>query len=341
MGWFVNLPHSSPRLFSSTSNQYHYVTEPIEEGGYWIRQPPYIENETEASELSGSGISISPQDLFYGSQHEEIHYDHDPTPNPISLLPIKKRSLLGNWSGIRHYDDGKTANGLISFKITSVSPSGEILGSGIGAYGSFTLHGHFQHPYLGFVKEYIRTSQSEKAAYRYEGEVGPDFDEVAGKWFLTDGTNNVDMLSPARSWSTTSTYTDSDDSLAVSELSASDCSCDPHSGTFLLKRRAVDYFLYRPSDEEFRANRVRALWHMAMNAILQSVQARHLQWKIIMDRRDRRRRYIELIAQKEEHGHFSDEEVDEWQSLIRTIRPEDLQYWGSVAYFTMRRQIFH
>jgi hypothetical protein len=195
---------------------------------------------------------------------------------------------------------------------------------------------------ISFTKQYTRPIDGQKVAWKYEGSLDRQFDQMKG-WWGPIGSNVQGFGTRANSlglygrWSHVINGGDGDN---ISVFSGSDGE-EYDGGRFLLKRRAVDYFLYRPSDADFAKNKARALWKMAFNYVLRSVQARHMQWKIILDRRNRRRRYIELIARQEERGRLDAGDHAEWESLLRTIPPVDLRFWRSLAYFVMRRQVFH
>lgn len=114
-----------------------------------------------------------------------------------------------------------------------------------------------------------------------------------------------------------------------------------NGGTFFLKRRPVDYFLFRPTDEELERNRPLALWKWALHSVVRTNQARTLQWKVILARRNRRRRYIELLLQLEAEDRLGEDNAAEWKELLRTTHPEDLHFWRTLAFFTQQREINH
>ena len=111
-------------------------------------------------------------------------------------------------------------------------------------------------------------------------------------------------------------------------------------GTFFLKRRAVEYLLSCPSDDEFAANRVKALWKLALDATLRAVQSRRLTWTALAARRNQRQRYIELLKLRESDDHES-VDAQEWAQLTRQIHPDDLHLWRCISMFKDRRDIVH
>jgi hypothetical protein len=115
------------------------------------------------------------------------------------------------------------------------------------------------------------------------------------------------------------------------------------SGTFILYRRPVDYGLYRPSDEEFKESKPRALWKMVRNATKYWFQKRHLTWEGIRERRDKRQMYLKLWEKKSEfYGTFADPaDALKWGELVSTVHPSDLHQWQNLAQFRSRRDPVH
>ncbi|RPD72434.1 hypothetical protein L226DRAFT_154051 [Lentinus tigrinus ALCF2SS1-7] len=112
-------------------------------------------------------------------------------------------------------------------------------------------------------------------------------------------------------------------------------------GTFFLMRRPVEYLLSCPPDEEFAANRPRALWKLALNATLRAVQGRTLNWGQLSARRKKRQQYIELLKRRHrEPWRGQDvEEAQEWAQLIKEIHPDDLHLWRCIAMYQERRDV--
>ncbi|RPD68335.1 hypothetical protein L226DRAFT_346944 [Lentinus tigrinus ALCF2SS1-7] len=116
-------------------------------------------------------------------------------------------------------------------------------------------------------------------------------------------------------------------------------------GTFFLTRRPVEYLLSCPSDEEFTANRPRALWKLALNATLRAMQSRTLSWGRLSARRKQRQQYVEILLQKRRQpGPWRGQDVEEaqeWTQLIKGIHPDDLHLWRCIATYQLRRDVIH
>jgi hypothetical protein len=114
-------------------------------------------------------------------------------------------------------------------------------------------------------------------------------------------------------------------------------------GTFILYRRPVEYGLCRPSDEEFRESKPRALWKMVRNAAKYWFQKRHLTWEGIRERRDKRQMYLKLWEMRSEFdGTFADPaDALKWGELVSTVHPSDLHQWQNLGQFRSRRDPVH
>lgn len=113
-------------------------------------------------------------------------------------------------------------------------------------------------------------------------------------------------------------------------------------GPFFLKRRPIEYLLACPPDEEFAANRPKALWKLALNATLRVVQSKKMNWGLLSARRQLRTRYIELVKHRQRSWEVRDvQEAQEWAQLIKEIHPDDLHLWRCIALYQMRREVVH
>ena len=69
---------------------------------------------------------------------------------------------------------------------------------------------------------------------------------------------------------------------------------------FHFYRRTHQYHRFRPSEEEFKKNPARARLRFALNAISSEIHEKHRRWTwaYIAERRDTRRRYVDLYVKK-------------------------------------------
>ena len=109
-------------------------------------------------------------------------------------------------------------------------------------------------------------------------------------------------------------------------------------GTFVLKRRPVEYLLSCPSEAEFAASRPRALWKLALDATLRIVRGR-LSSESLAARRKARETFIDLLAMRDKKGLRV--VAQEWAELTKGLHPDDLHLWYCIARFRAHRQITH
>ncbi|KAF9041891.1 hypothetical protein BDZ89DRAFT_1034712 [Hymenopellis radicata] len=285
---------------------------------------PSAENHERPSEAHPNNDSHSPSDvafessftphpnvgLFFGG-HEQYDLDFDAL-TPSDLVAAEGDSLVGHWIGMYMSDlTGDTA-GLAAFDITVHNDDGTFSGEGVDLSGKCAVKGELKDLRVVFTKTYTPQGNGSDTIWQHQCLLDKEQDEVRGRW--GHPTNDEDIQSYLRG----------------TEDAVGDT-----LGTFSFQRRPVEYFLFRP-DKDFAENRIRALWTWAIRSVIRMVQSKHLQWKVIRDHRDRRRRYLELAQQR-----HSDAEAVEWAELVRKITPETLRFWDSLRKFRERCTIAH
>ncbi|KAI0275069.1 vacuolar protein sorting-associated protein 13 [Gloeopeniophorella convolvens] len=102
-------------------------------------------------------------------------------------------------------------------------------------------------------------------------------------------------------------------------------------------RRKARYAKYRRQDE-FKENRPRALLVFAGNVILDGVRERKRRWtwEFFVERRDDRRRYVELFKQKQLNA-CTDEKLSELTALERKLSYEDIRFYRSISRSELRK----
>ncbi|KAF9041886.1 hypothetical protein BDZ89DRAFT_1059909 [Hymenopellis radicata] len=248
--------------------------------------------------------------LFFGG-HEQYDLDFNAL-TPSDLVAVEGDSLVGHWIGMYMSDlTGDTA-GLAAFDITVHNDDGTFSGEGVDLSGKCAVKGELKDLRVVFTKTYAPQGNGSDTIWQHQCLLDKEQDEVRGRW--GHPTNDEDIQS---------------------YLGGTEDAVGDTLGKFSFQRRPVEYFLFRP-DKDFAENRIRALWTWAIRSVLRMVQSKHLQWKVIRDHRDRRRRYLELTQQR-----HSDAEAVEWAELVRTITPETLRFWESLRVFRERRTIAH
>ncbi|KAF8274093.1 hypothetical protein EI94DRAFT_1696360 [Lactarius quietus] len=116
--------------------------------------------------------------------------------------------------------------------------------------------------------------------------------------------------------------------------------------TVPLLRRKSRFARYR-RPEEFKENRPRALLTFAGSAILDSVRERRRRWTwaFFAERRDDRRRYVELFKKKQLNScsiellvfNFLSQELSELEELEKKLSYEDIRFYRSISRSELRK----
>ena len=286
-----------------------------------------------------------------------------------STLP----SLIGAWSGTYEYQRGKESDGLVSLSITEQKVNGEFEGSGIDGLGAFTVGGTIS----GNKVEFTKTYTTADLVWKYVGDLDPEMTSIVGRWGPPDTEEEVAPFTAISAISFLSRpgnengpeerrspepasphdneiavekgeeAVDGDDGVSEAGSALSGTQMDAAEvlvlkGPFSLVRRPVDYFLYRPSDAEFKESRPKALWKMVRNAARQWHHSKHLIWDTLRERRDSRNRYMELLLKRDEAGMLYDpNEAAEWVKITRQTHPNDIRLWRAIAHYKQTREIPH
>jgi hypothetical protein len=87
------------------------------------------------------------------------------------------------------------------------------------------------------------------------------------------------------------------------------------SGAFVFKRIAPEHMCFSPAPVELKANKSRALWTFAISAVRFDIRRNRWAWSFFEDRRDIRKRFIELYIRSTTFGPPMSQE--EWDELSR------------------------
>ncbi|TFY59079.1 hypothetical protein EVG20_g7918 [Dentipellis fragilis] len=113
------------------------------------------------------------------------------------------------------------------------------------------------------------------------------------------------------------------------------------SELFFMKRKPLVYILLRPADEEFDSNKTLALWKFALDSAMYIARIRVFTWKNIRERRDARRRFMELEFKNESFSGLDPDEEAELRHIHANTAPQDLCYWNAIVKFMGSRRILH
>lgn len=104
--------------------------------------------------------------------------------------------------------------------------------------------------------------------------------------------------------------------------------------------RQHQYHKYRPAPEEFEENRSKALWKFARVAILDEVRERHRRWtwSYFAERRDDRKRYVELFKNKQ-LSPLSPQDQEVFDAFEKKLSYEDLRFYRSIARSQLKKDL--
>ncbi len=249
--------------------------------------------------------------FFRGPEQYDLDFAALDPPVRSASEDVSVQSLVGHWIGMYMSSVAGETGGLTAFDVIVHNADGTFSGEGVDLVGRYVVKGELKDLRAVFTRTYPGNGSDN--VWQHQCLLDKDQDEVQGMW--GHPANDEDIQS----------YLGGNDN-AVGET---------WLGTFFFKRRPVEYFLFR-SDKDFAENRIVALWSWAIGSVLRMVRSKHLQWKVIREHRDRRRRYLALTPQRN-----SEANAVEWEELVRTITPETLRFWDSLRWFRDRRTIAH
>ena len=112
-----------------------------------------------------------------------------------------------------------------------------------------------------------------------------------------------------------------------------------NTGSFVLSRKPVEYFMCRPPTQEYEENRAQALWKLVRNIARYWTRQRHLTRDVVKERREKRDRYVKLLGKIRQNGRLQkSEQIAKWSELVKSTHPNDLNLWRSITIFKRLRQ---
>jgi hypothetical protein len=95
-------------------------------------------------------------------------------------------------------------------------------------------------------------------------------------------------------------------------------------GAFVFRRVAPEYMCFVPAPVELEANKPRALWAFAIDSVRFDVRRKGWSWSYFKERRDNRKRFIELYIRSTKFGPpMSDEEWEDLSRVKKTLTTSD------------------
>lgn len=109
-----------------------------------------------------------------------------------------------------------------------------------------------------------------------------------------------------------------------------------HGGRFVLKRVRPESMCFWPAPVQLEANKARALWGFAIAAVRDGVRRDRWSWSFFKERRDNRRRFIELYIRSNESSTqfgtpLNGAERQELLQIKKTFTAADSRFYHSLA----------
>ncbi|KAF7341977.1 hypothetical protein MVEN_01784700 [Mycena venus] len=113
----------------------------------------------------------------------------------------------------------------------------------------------------------------------------------------------------------------------------------PH-GAFIFRRIAPEYMCFAPAPVEGKT--ARALWTFAIGAVLFDVRRKGWSWSYFEQRRDFRRKFIELYIRGTKFGPpLTQEDAAEWSRVVKFLTTSDSRFYHSLADQQIRATTDH
>ncbi|KAF9259884.1 hypothetical protein L218DRAFT_1003250 [Marasmius fiardii PR-910] len=361
------------KLSSIFFGLYSYVLKSPEKGEFWMRSMDAynaMPEEPTSTLIAKSEQEPDSQEPLLEELDSDICWSLESSLSLTSSLPQTAPSLIGAWSS--------TEDGLISLSITQhTSSDNQFHGSGIDSFGLFSISGCLNGDQILFLKTYKSQGQLfdlEQTTSQYRGLLQEDQTRISGKWSypeksLVEGNTNdlegdsnmnqdpkgspdgdTSSLGPTLTghYSDSSNENSPDSTNIVEDLvdgnsvteGGSNGNSDGDSEDIL--RRPVDYYLFCPTDEDFQKSQPQARWALVRNAVKYWAKKRHLSWKTIQERRDKRNLYFKLLDMVLRDMDFDDDEYEEKMvEILESVHPSDLHFWRNIYQFKYRREPIH
>ncbi|EED80010.1 predicted protein [Postia placenta Mad-698-R] len=107
-------------------------------------------------------------------------------------------------------------------------------------------------------------------------------------------------------------------------------------GRFVFSRLPPEIMRYRPSPIDLQRNRTKALWRFVLTATMGEVVRKKWSWDFFRQRRDFRRRYLDLLFRTSSGRPLDADEEQELLDIKRVLTPSDARFYQSLC--DMRHQ---
>ncbi|KAG8963047.1 hypothetical protein FRC03_003482 [Tulasnella sp. 419] len=104
--------------------------------------------------------------------------------------------------------------------------------------------------------------------------------------------------------------------------------------------RQAQYRKYKPSEEQLKENRAKALLKFAGDSILREIHEKNKKWTwdYLRERRDDRHKYVELFKRKQDGPPLNVTETNNLNALEEKLSYEDIRFYRSIAKSQLKKE---
>jgi hypothetical protein len=220
------------------------------------------------------------------------------------------------------------SNTFVSFlQLGPPDEQGAVIGTGFeSSQGRFHITGVITGNQLSILCKYWRDEHSE----RFEGQFSDDQEECRGTWQIDTNVSEAP---------------DDEDQVSPTSHECKDMQVNPPNNPSLVyyyQRRPAEWWMCRPPTSQFQANRIKALWTYALNAVMHRIRLRHghIRTTELKKHGEKRRRYMNIQSWHGSFGQYGPALNDEqWDNLAESVHFEDQALWSAIREFLERRQL--
>ncbi|KAJ7248435.1 hypothetical protein C8J57DRAFT_1358239 [Mycena rebaudengoi] len=299
------ISHSSDAFL--TLPQYDYMNEPL---GLWqpsvVQQmefPDYpFDDKEEDQEIDITKI------LNYQVDQEHLDFGaYDPSSSTVtdtSTASAHLRTLLGQWNGFNYTLPSSSVpnGGMISMLLGSTTEADRFHADAQSHWSNYSIDGACSFDSDAGVISFTfkRSFPPRYPSQHYSGTYNAATDSLTGTWGV-------------------------------------DSDSKTHEGVFVFKRIPQEYMCFLPAPRTLQANKARAMWAFASAAVLWRIRQRLWTWGFFAERRDNRKRFIELFIRSTRFGRPLDpSEVVELGRIEKTFTSADSRFYHSLAEHRIR-----
>jgi hypothetical protein len=269
--------------------------------------PDYpLDDNEEAKDVDMNEILNYPVD----QEHLDFHaYDDTPPPalSDTSSSSAHLRALLGQWNGFNYSSASSSVpkGGMITMLLCPTAAPDHFHADAANAHShwnNYSIDGTCSLDSTTGAIEFTfkRSFPPRYGSQYYLGTWDAATDSLTGTWGLTSDSKS-------------------------------------HDGVFVFRRIAQEYTCFLPAPRALQVNRARALWAFACAAVRWRVRRQSWTWGFFAERRDNRRRFIELYIRNTRFGRpLAPAEVTELGRIEKSLTCADSRFYHSLAEYKIQ-----